>query len=91
MRDLKDLGIDLLELGRKEREAWDSDRIEWLLMQRGWSRDWDGRNWTLVGFQYGPSPEDWLVWIYDWNQSFTEFWDLVQGPSQSIPGAWPGE
>ncbi|KAJ5459911.1 uncharacterized protein N7458_001463, partial [Penicillium daleae] len=50
MRDLKDLGIDLLELGRKEREAWDSDRIEWLLMQRGWSRDWDGRNWTLVGF-----------------------------------------
>jgi hypothetical protein len=53
MRDLKGLGIDLLELGRKEREAWDSDRIEWLLMHRGWSRDWDGRNWTLVRFQYG--------------------------------------
>lgn len=92
MRDLKVLGIDLHEFGRKETEVWENDAMEreWGCNYL-WKRRQSPRHWRLIGFQYGPCPEDWSVWMYEWNESFTDFWNLVERPIESMPGAWPGE
>lgn len=91
IRDLKDAGGDLQGFGRREKKGWITDGVE-----REWSRlscaqDWNGHCWKLVGFEYGPRPEDWSVWIYDWNKFFTDFWNLVEHSVELMPGTWPGE
>jgi hypothetical protein len=91
MGDLKDAGVDLEDFGRREKEAWNSDDVEREWTRTSWAHDWDGRCWTLIGFSYGPYPEDWSVWIYDWNNSSTDFWNLVERPVESMPGTGPGE
>lgn len=70
-------------------DAWNNEGIERQMLQREWIGLLNGRHWTLVGFQYGPCPEDWLIWMYDWDQSFTDFWNRVECIIESMPGAWP--
>lgn len=45
----------------------------------------------LIGFSYGPSPEDWHCWYSNLRDEFaSEFWEMVENgdPSVRIPGAW---
>jgi hypothetical protein len=43
----------------------------------------------LSTFTYGPSPCDWQFWVTEvLDESFAEFWDMVDHPERAMPGAW---
>ncbi len=47
------------------------------------------RKLRLVSFQYGPLPSDWHFWVTEaMEYYFLEFWDMVDHPERTIPGAW---
>ncbi|XXH06018.1 hypothetical protein Hte_012463 [Hypoxylon texense] len=49
------------------------------------------RRWTfrIVGFTYGPQPEDWEVFWNEPTDHFVgQFWRLVENPPLHIPGSW---
>jgi hypothetical protein len=45
--------------------------------------------WHLVGFTYGPSPDDWRFWGSDPTDEFAgDFWHMPENPWGRMPGAW---
>jgi hypothetical protein len=48
-----------------------------------------GLHLRLIGFEFGPNPEDWKFWFSDpTDQLVGEFWDMVEHPERRMPGAW---
>jgi len=46
----------------------------------------------LVNFKYGPSPQDWQIWVStSMDESAGEFWEAVEDgePVLDVPGSWP--
>jgi hypothetical protein len=42
-----------------------------------------------ISFTYGPQPSDWQFWfIEQMDESFADFWDVVEHPERAIPGSW---
>lgn len=43
----------------------------------------------LIAMEVGPNSQDWKFWFSDPTDDFVgEFWDMVEHPERSMPGAW---
>ncbi|RYP89920.1 hypothetical protein DL770_003941 [Monosporascus sp. CRB-9-2] len=50
---------------------------------------WRGVSIRLMGYKYGPEPEDWDVYWSEPTDEFAgDFWELVENPPLQVPGAW---
>jgi len=81
---LQNCGVDLVKYGRKEKNLHRANQTspEFPTMRIS-------PNLRLINFTYGAQPKDWKFWfievLEDW---FSEFWDMVDHPERSMPGAW---
>ena len=88
LEQLQTMGIDLLDYGRKEKELHMQEKVakeylefyspcrEFVLIR-------------LISFTYGPEPADWHFWFTEvMPKIFIQFWDMVDHPERSMPGAW---
>ena len=91
LRTLQEAGVDLELYGRIEERIW---RTEWIPRESHQLSDYHRLKWAtkarLIGFSYGPSIEDWHLWVSEPSDSLAgEFWDLIERPVEVMPGAWP--
>ncbi|RYP46480.1 hypothetical protein DL768_007313 [Monosporascus sp. mg162] len=96
---LKAAGINVTEYGRCEMEllrdtALTRDFVpcrEYYQMHPWKVQDpvWRGVSIRLMGYKYGPEPEDWDVyWSEPTDEFVGDFWELVENPPLQVPGAW---
>ncbi|KAL1964098.1 hypothetical protein VTN77DRAFT_7516 [Rasamsonia byssochlamydoides] len=98
-RELRDAGVDLMWYGQQEKllHARGSVDPEVNLYYIDDRMMISRKTVRLVGFRYGPSPEDWHAWFSNWRDEFSgEFWNMVEmkehaDPELQMPGAWVGE
>lgn len=87
-------GVDLMEYGRRESRLHLKDRVKKQWTFHDWfqgSPTYGEKIFTLwlISFTYGPSAENWQFWFTEaMNDSFMEFWHMVDHPEQGMPGAW---
>lgn len=87
LADLKAAGIDLNQFGWREDSILKSGMVERDLKWRR-SRDHFVR---LIGFRYGPFPDDWSIWCSEPTDEFAgEFWAMTERRYE-MPGSWPME
>jgi hypothetical protein len=89
LQTLQGFGIDLERYGKTERKLFYQESSSW----RNLELCMPGRDEVcplrLVGLQVGPKPEDWKVWLSEPSDEFAgEFWDMLEHPERTIPGAW---
>lgn len=98
LEQLRSAGVDLEEYGRKEHNLH-IEKPE--LVARECFYVWHKKGKSrltrccticrLISFTYGPSPDDWRFWMMEWmDDSFRDFWEMVDHPERAIPGAWNG-
>jgi hypothetical protein len=81
-------GVDLGKYGEIERELF---RAHWRGCQ---SMLWTycSRHARIFGFSHGSKPSDWRLWIADPVDCYAGlFWELLEHPEWSLPGAWVDE
>lgn len=97
VRELQALGLNLVRVGEMEANLWRIFLEDGLYnvskIYRGYS---PVETVTLVphmiGFSYGPDPEDWYAWENDPTDSLAGiFWKLIESPCLPVPGAYPEE
>lgn len=94
-------GIDLVDYGRKEKQLHDQRAVDKTFQYTFWPTDsrqmaieWIGissaeATWDLIGFTYGPSPDDWQFWGSQPTDIFAgDFWKMMESPWERMPGAW---
>jgi len=83
---LANSGIDLLEYGRKEKLAYNCEYPS--IYSPAWDyRSWPRRKVFSFTFSYGSRPQDWRFWLIPtMDNSFREFWDMVEHPERATPG-----
>jgi len=95
LKQLKDSGVDLVTYGEEEQRVLGSPAVnaeyvcyEWLQRREIYV----ARKLRLVGFTYGPEPDDWKFWFVPvMDKSFIHFWEMVDHPERAMPGAWEEE
>ena len=81
LADLKSAGIDLNQFGRREESIPKSGMVG---REFGWPK-----YIRLIGFRYGPFPDDWSLWWSEWTDGFVgEFWAMIERRYE-MPGSWP--
>lgn len=98
---LKDAGFDLIQLGGLEtkllydtslsirRRFFPRIGLAKQNLQRCIELARKGKSVYLIGFKYGPEPEDWdIYWDEPTDMFAGEFWELIENPPPQIPGAW---
>ncbi|RYP55718.1 hypothetical protein DL771_012459 [Monosporascus sp. 5C6A] len=96
---LKAAGIDVTRYGRCEMEllrdaALTRDFVPCRIYHQKypWKAPdpvWRGVPIRLMGYKYGPEPEDWDVYWSEPTDEFAgDFWGLVENPPLQVPGAW---
>jgi hypothetical protein len=96
LRVLARAGIDLEEYGQKEKLVYQKGLAEnfyrfKLADIEKWDSGIDEPISTIysITFIYGPTPTDWKFWLIEqMNDSFLEFWDMVDHPERAMPGYW---
>jgi hypothetical protein len=94
LKVLKNCGIDLETYGRKQALIFSREDAAWpgreiLLCQNCGLYYRLGLYLRLIGFEFGPNPEDWKFWFSEpTDQLVGEFWDMVEHPERRMPGAW---
>lgn len=96
LKTLKERGVDLTEYGHRELEILHSEEKnrDWYapaMLPRNPDQEYRYYNavFRLVGFQYGPDPDDWRVYLGEATDMFAgEFWEMVENPLPTIPGSW---
>lgn len=96
---LYDYGVDLKEYGLQENLTW-VNLEESIQAERRYTeytatgtRPYDslyyrGRT-RLLGFKYGPLPEDWKLWYNEPTDEFAgDFWLMVERKVEVMPGTW---
>lgn len=96
---LYDYGVDLKEYGLQESLTWVNlegsilDGIMYTEYTATGTRPYDsiyyrGRT-RLLGFKYGPLPEDWKLRYNEPTDEFAgDFWLMVEGKVEVMPGTW---
>lgn len=96
--ELKDVGVDLVRYGERHLALFKQGCCRKLFfiyvgVQRS-GREFDPKlgnlePWRLINLKYGPSPDDWEVWISNPRDEFAgDFWRLVEEPELKVPGSW---
>ncbi|RYP11636.1 hypothetical protein DL767_011113 [Monosporascus sp. MG133] len=92
---LKAAGINVTEYGRREMELLrDTALTRDFVFSRRYPQKvpgpvWRGFSIRLMGYKYGPEPEDWDVYWSEPTDEFAgDFWELVENPPLQVPGAW---
>lgn len=98
VRELFNAGVDLVLYGQQEKSIHVKGLVDTdfdVLFTENYSHHGRVMQFTrtetvrLIGFSYGPSPEDWHAWFSDWRDEFAgEFWYMVEHPELRMPGAW---
>jgi hypothetical protein len=98
IRAIHETGLDLQQFGDEEasllaRRLVDQDMRSSLFLPPEHPRlsEFDNVTIRLVGFSYGPSPEDWHGWFSNFRDEYAgEFWEMVanEEPSVRMPGSW---
>lgn len=92
LHNLKEAGVDLVSYGRKEKKL--HRQLTWkpFVCYGLWDAiDSPTIEHDLVGFTYGPSPDDWTVWLSEPTDVFAgDFWTMIESPwePERMPGAW---
>jgi len=90
---LYECGIDLVDYGRKENQLLQEGRriysFQFPIGRRPRSPLNEDIEWFSIRFKYGPKPSDWQFWlIEEMDDSFAEFWDMINHPERAMPGSW---
>lgn len=87
--DLQAAGVDLNQFGQKEKSLFDSETLNrCILIHQGRYSGFI----RLINFTYGPSPDDWHLWVSELSDDwFEDFWGLVEEQEDVMPGSWPGD
>jgi hypothetical protein len=94
LETLQTSGVDLEEYGKTEilfQKEGSMRDIPLFSVTSWYNRDnWDRVSFLrLIAMEVGPSPQDWKFWFSDPTDEFVgEFWDMVEHPERSMPGAW---
>jgi hypothetical protein len=96
LEQLSIAGVDLLQYGEREKrlsfhrsEETNNEHIYTWRRKVGRQTMEETMKLRLSTFVYGPSPCDWQFWITEvLDESFAEFWDMVDHPERAMPGAW---
>lgn len=94
---LRELGIDLLEYGRQERQNLKDQENGYDF--RMWRDVWHERSYLktdngmfevrLISFEYGREPGDWKLWWSEPTDGLVgDFWREVEPEPLCIPGSW---
>ena len=87
LEDLQFCGVNLAEYGvDTERIFRTNEKI-----RRQTFGVWDASHstWTLADFKHGREPRDWrFFWDLETEEFVGDFWELVENPPLSVPGAW---
>ncbi|KAJ5787284.1 hypothetical protein N7457_002274 [Penicillium paradoxum] len=87
LKALQANGVDLKQFGRAELVIWRNENIRKEFVAHGCH---DRLAKRIIGFTYGPSPEDWHLWVSEPTDRFAgEFWSLIERPVEVMPGTWP--
>lgn len=96
--ELYALGVNLANFGDVESAKWHALKQdgEYSFYYELWDDDHDYPvPYYMIGFDYGPKPEDWRAWVYTPFCGWAgEFWDLIDNPRKAkrkVPGAFPDE
>lgn len=85
---LRDLGIDLIGYGQRETLLWSHGEV----LDRDVPLYYDPYyfgHMCILGFTYGPCPEDWRLWENEPTDEFAgDFWQLVERKVEVMPGSW---
>jgi hypothetical protein len=95
LRALENAGIDLEEYGHEEKLLYQKGLVRNICFKVADRPKWNSGTvmptWTIhsVIFRYGPTPSDWKLWLIEqMDDSFWEFWDMVDHPERAMPGYW---
>jgi hypothetical protein len=97
LRVLARAGIDIEEYGRKEKLVYQKGLTgNFYRFQLASIKKWDSGiidepilTIYSITFIYGPRPTDWKFWLIEqMDDSFLEFWDMVDHPERAMPGYW---
>ncbi|PKY03247.1 hypothetical protein P168DRAFT_305556 [Aspergillus campestris IBT 28561] len=94
LKDLQAAGVDLQQFGAKEKRIWEKlpDRVREYLSQEFQYYYYELWLRPLIGFSYGPSPDDWDIWVSEKSDYYAgEFWEMIEMEPEVMPGAWPVE
>jgi hypothetical protein len=91
LRHVQDAGVDLPYFGEAETRLHtlgicNKDSLVMFDSETG-----DVYEYHLIGFSYGPCPDDWHFWMSDPTDVFAgDFWRSIEAECQerTIPGAW---
>jgi hypothetical protein len=98
LEQLSSAGVDLWQYGQREQflnfkrseEVNNECFYTWRKKRAGETTE-HTLKLRLTTFIYGSSLCDWQFWITEvFDESFAEFWDMVDHPERSMPGAWNG-
>jgi hypothetical protein len=85
-------GIDLLEYGRKEKLQYHCRYPSISSMRRSNETWWTPQKALSFTLNYGSRLQDWEFWLIPpMDNSFREFWDMVDHPERVMPGYWDDE
>ncbi|PQK14701.1 hypothetical protein BB8028_0005g02300 [Beauveria bassiana] len=91
LEDLQRGGIDLEKYGQVEEEIfrqmnWFESKV--FRQPKRWY-SCGPTTYALIGFNYGPEPEDWrFEWELDTDELVGEFWELIDNQDIRIVGSW---
>jgi hypothetical protein len=88
---LYNLGVNLKEYGLRESLTWEPLEAQKRYTggpENYYSDYYFGRR-RVLGFNYGPYPEDWRVWENESTDEFVgDFWLMLDKKEEVMPGAW---
>ncbi|KAF9895425.1 hypothetical protein FE257_000331 [Aspergillus nanangensis] len=81
-------GVDLMAYGKQEKSLHIQGQLDRWICRRFTGEE--AVYVRLIGFTYGPRPEDWHAYFSNWRDEFTgDFWYMVENPELvQIPGSW---
>lgn len=91
LETLQTSGVDLEEYGKTENLVQKESSMRGIpLFSHSSYYDRDIVSFLrLIALEVGPNPQDWKFWFSDPTDQFVgEFWDMVEHPERSMPGAW---